>query len=100
MSDVNLGSFRPQMTYSSTLNKYLITWEDRCNASGQPYCFDVYVNELSGQFTLLENNLALAIGGDYTNYDFTVTWTPRPAVTGGDNNFLTVWFVRTIRAVR
>jgi hypothetical protein len=82
------------MTYSSTLNKYLITWEDRRNASGQPYRFDVYAQRISGQFTLLENNLALATGGDYTNYDSTATWTPRPAVTGGDNNFLTVWFVR------
>lgn len=95
LSGISGGGFRPQMTYSATMNQYLSSWEDRRNATGQLYRFDVYAQRISGQFTLVENNLALATGGDYTNYDSTATWTPRPVVTGGDNNFLAVWFSRT-----
>lgn len=94
LSGANGGSFRPNIVYSPSMNQYLISWEDRRNAAGQLYRFDVYAQRISGQFSLVENNLALATGGDYTNFDSTATWTPRPVIADGISQFLTVWFAR------
>ena len=95
LSGTNGGSFRPFMAFSTAMNQYLVSWEDRRNAAGQPYRFDVYTQRISGQFTLFENNFALATGGDYTNYDSTATWTPRPAIASASDQFVAVWFART-----
>jgi hypothetical protein len=95
VSDVAGGSFRPRIGYSSGLNQYLVAWEDRRNASGQANLFDVYAQRLGSTLSKTESNLQLATTGDYTNSDTSATWTPRPAVTGGGNQFLATWFTRT-----
>jgi hypothetical protein len=96
LSDVSGGGFRPYLAYSKTLNQYLAAWEDRRNASGQAYRFDVYAQRLSGDMALAGSDIVLAAGGDYTNYDTSATWTPRPAVAGGGDHFLTTWFSREV----
>jgi len=95
VADVNGGGFRPRLTYSGSMNQYLVVWEDRRNAGGQLYRFDVYSQRISGDLVIQESDLPLATGGDYTNYDTTATWTPRPAVSEGDGRFLAIWFTRT-----
>lgn len=94
VSDVSGGAFRPRLAYSSGLNQYLVVWEDRRNAGGQAYRFDVYAQRLGSDMTITEGDTSLATGGDYTNHDTSATWTPRPVVAGGDNHFLTAWFAR------
>ena len=96
ISDGNTGAFRPRLAYSPRLNQYLVAWEDRRNASGQAYRFDVYAQRLGNDLTITERDIPLATGGDYTNYDTSATWTPRPAVAGGDNGFLVAWFDRHV----
>jgi len=96
LSDVSSGAFRPHLAYSSALNQYLVGWEDRRNVSGQAYRFDVYAQRLSGNMTIAGSDIALATGGDYTNYDTSATWTARPAVAGGGDHFLTTWFSREV----
>lgn len=96
LSDVSGGGFRPHLAYSSALNQYLVAWEDRRNASGQAYRFDVYAQRLSDSMTIAGSDIALAAGGDYTNYDTSATWTPRPAVAGGGDHFLATWFSRDV----
>jgi len=96
VSDVNSGAFRPNLTYSNTLSQYLVAWEDRRNAGGEAYRFDVYAQRLSGDMTVAASDIALATGGDYTNYDTSATWTPRPAMAGGDDHFLATWFSREV----
>jgi hypothetical protein len=95
ISGVNAGSFRPSLAYNPSLRKYLIAWEDRRNANGQDYYFEVYGQLLDNNLSLLGNNKLLSIGNDYTNYDTSATWTPRPSVTQGFNNFLAAWFSHT-----
>ena len=94
VSDVSGGGFRPRVAYSSGLNQYLAAWEDRRNAGGQAYRFDVYGQRLGGNLGLIGGDIALAMGGDYTNQDTSATWTPRPSVAGGSTNFLASWFAR------
>jgi hypothetical protein len=94
VSDVSNGAFRPRLVYSVALDQYLVVWGDRRNAGEQPYFFDVYAQRLSGNMTLTGSDITLATGGDYTNYDSSATWTPRPAVAGGNEHFLVSWFNR------
>jgi hypothetical protein len=94
VSDVSSGTFRPRLAYSTGLNQYLAAWEDRRNAGGQLYRFDIYAQRLSTSLTGSESNLALATGSDYTNYDTTATWTPRPVVAASSSQFLATWFTR------
>jgi hypothetical protein len=91
------GAFRPRLAYTTGLRQYLAVWEDRRNAGGQAYRFDIYAQRLSGNLTANGSNLALAVGGDYTNGDNSATWTPRPAVAGGSDAFLNTWFAREAR---
>ena len=94
VSDGNAGVFRPRLAYSAGLGRYLVAWEDRRNAGGQAYRFDLYARRLGSDLTPLEGDLALAAGGDYRSEDTSATWTPRPAVAGGDSTFLVAWFSR------
>lgn len=96
VSDVSSGTFRPHLAYSSALNQYLVAWEDRRGAGGEAYRFDVYAQRLSSDMSLTGSDIALATGGDYANYDPSATWTPRPAVAGGGDRFLTTWFRRQV----
>lgn len=96
ISDENTEAFRPHLAYSTGLNQYLVVWEDRRNASGQAYRFDVYAQRLGNDMTVTESDIALATGGDYTNYDTSATWTPRPVVAGGNDHFLVAWFDRHV----
>jgi hypothetical protein len=99
VSDVSSGAFRPRLVYSAGLNQYLAAWEDRRNAGGQPYRFDVYAQRLGATLTRSESNLSLATGGDYTNYDTTAAWTPRPVVAASSSQFLAAWFTRETQDV-
>ena len=99
VSDVSSGAFRPRLAYSTGLSQYLVVWEDRRNASGQAYRFDVYAQRLGAALTRSESNVSLATGGDYTNYDTTATWTPRPVVAASSSQFLATWFTREIQDV-
>ncbi|MCZ7575162.1 MAG: hypothetical protein M5U01_41970 [Ardenticatenaceae bacterium] len=94
ISDGTAGTFRPRFAYSAGLNQYLAAWEDRRNAAGQPYRFDVYAHRLHGDMTSTESDILLAAGGTYTNDDTSATWTPRPVVAGGNSSFLAAWFSR------
>jgi hypothetical protein len=94
VSDVSSGAFRPHLAYSGALDQYLVAWEDRRNAGEQAYRFDVYAQRVNGNMTLAGSDITLATGGDYTNYDSSATWTPRPAVAGGGEHFLAAWFSR------
>lgn len=94
VSDVNGGGFRPRVAYSSGLNQYLVAWEDRRNAGGQAYRFDVYGQRLGGDLGLMGGDMSLATGGDYTNEDTSATWTPRPGVAGSNTAFLVTCFAR------
>jgi hypothetical protein len=96
VSDVSDGAFRPHLAYSSALSQYLAVWEDRRSADGETCRFDVYAQRLSGDMTIAGSDIALATGGDYTNYDTSATWTPRPAVAGGGDHFLVTWFSREV----
>jgi len=92
ISDVTSGAFRPRLAYSAGLNQYLVAWEDRRNAGGETYRFDIYAQRLNSNMTIKGADTSLATDGDYTNDDTSATWTPRPVVTGGNDNFLTAWF--------
>lgn len=94
--DVSNGAFRPHLAYSSVLSQYLVAWEDRRSAGGETYRFDVYAQRLSGDMIIAGSDITLATGGDYTNYDTSATWTPRPAVAGGGDHFLVTWFNREV----
>jgi hypothetical protein len=94
VSDVSDGAFRPNMAYSSGLNQYLVAWEDRRSAEGEAYRFDIYAQRMSGELATVGSDIPLAVGGDYTNYDTSASWTPRPAVAGGGDGFLVAWFSR------
>jgi hypothetical protein len=97
------GAFRPAIAYSSSLQKYLIAWEDRRQASGNNFRFDLYTQTLSDTTTISNSNVltltgvntASAAGSDYTNLDNSATWTPRPVISAGLNQFLVSWFQRT-----
>ena len=93
ISDTSGGAFRPQIAYSKSLNQYLIVWENRSNVTGD-YEFNVSAQLVNGNATLMGNDISLAIGGDYSNYDTTATWTPRPVVAGSNTHFLIAWFTR------
>jgi hypothetical protein len=97
VSDVGGGASRPHLAYSSTLSQYLVAWEDRRHAGEQAYRFDVYAQRLSSAMIITGADIALAAGGDYTNYDTSATWTPRPSVAGGSEKFLVTWFSREAR---
>ena len=92
LSDTAGGAFRPGLAFSSSQNGYLAVWEDRRSAAGQQYRFDVYAQRLSSTLTKSGANTVLHTGGNYSdNQNGSTTWTPRPAVTGG-NRFLATWF--------
>lgn len=95
VSDLSSGAFRPQLAYDHTLDQYLVVWEDRRNAGGQTARFDVYAKRLTGSFTASSDDLVLDSGGDFTNFDSSATWTPRPAVTDGNGKFLATWFSKS-----
>jgi hypothetical protein len=97
VSDGNGGAFRPRLAYSAGLNRYLAVWEDRRNAGGQAYRFDVYAQRLGGGMTITGSDIAVGTGSDYTNYDTSATWTPRPVVVGGSSHFLVAWFTRDVQ---
>lgn len=92
VSDVQAGAFRPRLAYSARLNQYIVAWEDRRGAGGVAGRFDVYAQKLAGDLSAIGGDVSLATGDDYTNYDTSATWTPRPAVAGSDDGFLVVWF--------
>ena len=94
VSELQGGAFRPRLAYSDSMDQYLIVWEDRRNAAGQLYLFDVYAQRLLGDMVLLGDNIHLAGPIEYENYDTSATWTPRPVVAGGDSRFLVAWFTR------
>jgi hypothetical protein len=94
VSSTSSGSFRPRLGYSAVANQYQVVWEDRRNAGGQAYRIDVFTQRVNANLTLSGSNVALETGTDYTNFDTTATWTPRPAVTGGQAQFLATWFSR------
>ena len=88
------GAFRPQLSYASTLKQYLVAWEDRDSVGGADYRFDVYAQRLDPNLAQVDTSIALATGGDYTNFDTTATWTPRPDVASNGSQFQVVWFRR------
>ncbi len=94
VSSVAGGAFRPRLSYSAPLDQYLVAWEDRRSAGNAPFRFDVYGRLIQGNLSATGADIALATGGDYTNYDTSASWTPRPAVAGGRVNFLATWFAR------
>ncbi|MBX3012172.1 MAG: hypothetical protein KF832_11730 [Caldilineaceae bacterium] len=96
------GAFRPALDYSRGLDQYLVAWEDRRAAAGNPARFDLYTQSLrdsptinnSPSITLTGSNRALVTGIDYISLDSSATWTPRPAVSASPEQFLTTWFQR------
>lgn len=92
ITDVSKGAFRPRITFSRSLNKHLIVWEDRRSAGASAYRFDVYAQRLGSDLSKPDANVVLDSGLDYTNLDTSATWTPRPVVTSGNNQFVTAWF--------
>ena len=92
-----LGSFRPRISYSSGLGEYLIVWEDRRNASGSPYRLDVLGQRLYPDLSQKGSSFTLAYGSDYTNYDSSTTWTPRPDVAASPVSFLAIWFTQSVQ---
>jgi hypothetical protein len=94
ISQGQASALRPTFVYNEATNQYLVAWEDRRNATGYPFWFDVYAQRLDFELTALGNNFALTVGNDYTNSDPAVPWTPRPTVSAGDNGFLVAWFER------
>jgi len=91
LSDAS-GAFRPDIAYSPLLDRYLIVWESRQDAGDAPYRFDIYGGYLDGDGSLVETSIEIDSEGDYSNDDNANTWTPRPAVAGGRDNFLATWF--------
>lgn len=98
VSPLQGGAFRPAIALASGQTGYLLAWEDRRNGSGLPYRFDVYIQRLTSDFTLLNDNLALATGLTYENGDNSATWTPRPSVVSSGSGFLVAWFEHTSAA--
>jgi hypothetical protein len=96
LSEVIGGAFRPSIAYNSFANQYLVVWEDRRAAYGEPYLFEVYAQRLNGDLSLRGNNIRVAPSADYRNSDESANWTPRPSVAGNENGFLTSWFERTV----
>ncbi|MBX7233931.1 MAG: hypothetical protein K1X65_06055 [Caldilineales bacterium] len=94
VSDAAAGGFRPRLAFSSNLAQYLVAWEDRRNAGGQAGGFAVYAQRLAADTSPIGSDLALANNGDYSNYDASATWTPRPAVAAAEDRFLVVWFAQ------
>lgn len=94
VSEAQGGAFRPAIGYSAASDRYLVVWEDRRRAAGEPYLFDVYAQWLDGDLTADGTNFALATGASYVNSDSSGTWTPRPAVAASSNTFLATWFTR------
>jgi hypothetical protein len=94
VSEAQGGAFRPALAYSQALDQYMVIWEDRRSAAGEPYLFDIYAQRLDGDLTADGTNFALSIGGSYVNSDTTATWTPRPALAAGESSFLATWFER------
>lgn len=86
------GAFRPSIGYSAGDDSYVVAWEDRRGLAGVPNLFHVYAQRLDGDLTLTGNNIALMEFGDYTNGTAAATWTPRPAVAGGNGGFLVAWY--------
>lgn len=96
ISDVAGGAFRPSIAFSPALNRYLIGWEDRRNAAGQAYRFDVFARLLTNVLTPAGADMFLSSAGGitYTNDNTSTPWTPRPTVAAGATNFLASWFER------
>lgn len=90
------GAFRPRLAFNAGLKQYLVAWEDRRNAGGQPYRFDLYAQLLNADLSLAGGNMVLQSGSDYTNLDASATWTPRPAVAADNTKFLVAWYDRQV----
>lgn len=95
VANTGAGAFRPSIAYSAALDRYLVAWEDRRDAAGAAYRFDVYARQLNADLSAAGSELALATGGSYDSVDSSATWTPRPAVGAGDEGFMVGWFDRT-----
>ena len=94
ITDVNGGAFRPSVSYSNALGQYLVAWEDRRNSFNRQYVLDVYAQRLNFDLSIVGSDIPLSTGVDYTNFDSSATWTPRPVVVGSESNFLVTWFTR------
>lgn len=94
VSDAANGGFRPRLAYSSNLDQYLVAWEDRRNAAGQAGAFAVFAQRLAADTSPIGSDLTLANNGDYSNYDTSATWTPRPVVAAAEDRFLVAWFAQ------
>ena len=86
------GAFRPDLAYDPRQNRYLAVWEDRRQAIGKPYRFDVYAQLLDERLMITGPSLVLAAGGDYSNDDNTSSWTPRPVAAADGEQFQAAWF--------
>lgn len=93
-SDVSQGAFRPKLSYNRALNQTLVTWEDRRNNNNQPYNFMVYAQRYNPNLSRLGNNIQINGSYNYSNFDTATTWTPRPVVANGRDQFLIGWYNR------
>lgn len=90
------AALRPALSLLPDGLHAFITWEDRRNAAGAPYRFDVYGQRLTAELTAVNNNLLLTSGVSYENGDNSATWTPRPTLASYADGFLVVWFEHNV----
>ncbi|MCI0520267.1 MAG: hypothetical protein L0Z70_08430 [Chloroflexi bacterium] len=98
VSDVSAGAFRPRIVYSTSLDKYLAVWEDRRNAAGGQYRFDVFAQRLNASLANEGADIILDSGSEYSNEDDSASWTPRPSVASGKGQFLATWFDKRVES--
>lgn len=92
VSDGVGGAFRPALAYHATQARYLVTWEDRRESLDIPYQFAVYGQFVKSDLSIEGRNIVLTTEANYTNGDNSSTWTPRPVVTAGSDQFLALWY--------
>jgi hypothetical protein len=98
VSDAGAGAFRPRIAYNASAYKYLVAWEDRRNAAGAQYRFDVFAQLLAPTLQNEGADILLDSGSEYSNDDNSATWTPRPAVAEGKGQFLATWFDKRVES--
>ncbi|HRW06874.1 MAG TPA: hypothetical protein P5121_17350 [Caldilineaceae bacterium] len=86
------AALRPALAYNGALRHFFVAWEDRRNAAGDQWHFDVYGQSVSQALKRVGNNFQLDSGGRYLNHDDSATWTPRPSVAAGNKRFLASWY--------